>query len=248
MSRSINNLSQNTLEVWQTCRRKFRYQFIDELRFPAPIEQQQKLEKGRQFHLTIQQRRLGVDTKAPDDYQLQLWLDNYYRYPPTLIAGKEYLEIYRSWQMEGVNLVGVYDLLIIGKNQAQIVDWKTHQTPIKPQFLREDWQTKLYLYLLKNISNLPAQNLTMIYWFANDPQNPVTINYSQPWHDRIHQELLTLVQEINHESAYPTLLPDSESCQRCEFTYRCFGNNQLNDLNRSSSDGASVDNFSEVVI
>jgi CRISPR/Cas system-associated exonuclease Cas4 (RecB family) len=129
--------------------------------------------------------------------------------------------------------------LIIGDRQGQIGRLENPSSAIKSALLHQDWQTKLYLYLLQVTTNFPPENLSMTYWFANSPQDSVIINYNQNWHDQIHRELLEIITEITQETEYPTLYPDSKICQSCEFRYRCF---------EQSAPLITVDNIPEISI
>ncbi|MFN3926379.1 MAG: PD-(D/E)XK nuclease family protein [Pseudanabaenaceae cyanobacterium] len=231
----LMHLSAQNLRIWQTCRRQFQYCFIEELGLPISSKQQKSQELGRQFHLLVQQLRLGLPVKQITDLapELKKWLEQYQQYPPPLILGMEYVEHQRSIKFGSYMLTGIYDLLILGQNQAQIVDWKTHQIASSYEQLKTDWQTCLYLYLLKSTTDYLPTQISMTYWFANaEPAHKsVTIRYDDQWHWQIHKQLLEITTTLTQQLLpLPALTPESQPCQKCEFNYRCHGEQLLPDI------------------
>jgi hypothetical protein len=233
---AVISLSQHSLQTWQTCRRKYKHLFIDELTYPLDLERQQRLELGKQFHLLVQQERLGLDISTIVEYPEQItnWLSNYHQHPPTLIQGKEYPEYQLNYRMGDYLFSVVYDLLVLGTSNAQIVDWKTYQNPPSIDTLKRQWQTRLYLYILKNTSHYACQEITITYWFASRPSHPLTIAYDPHQHQQTHQELLKITAAITSDQTYPlrSTDPDHPTCQNCEFKLHCHDRSQPIDLDR----------------
>jgi hypothetical protein len=95
----------------------------------------------------------------------------------------------RTLAFNGYLLTAIYDLLVLGPNRGQIIDWKTYQRPPKQAQLAKEWQTRLYLYLLVETSDFwPLSRSTMTYWFVapptcearSEPPSSITIAYSSP--------------------------------------------------------------------
>ena len=63
-------------------------------------------------------------------------------------------------------LTVVYDLVVCTPQQGQIFDWKTHQRRPPESWLQGDWQTRLYLYVLCETTDLKPEQLSMTYWFV----------------------------------------------------------------------------------
>lgn len=63
-------------------------------------------------------------------------------------------------------LTVVYDLVVCTSQQGQIFDWKTHQRRPLESWLQDDWQTRLYLYVLCETTDLRPDQLSMTYWFV----------------------------------------------------------------------------------
>jgi len=238
-----SQVSQSTLNLWQFCPRKFQHQVLDN--FHLPSEFNTKMEQGSRFHLLMQQRELGLDITnlAASDPQLQNWLEAFDRDPPVMIEGDRYSEHLRTCKIYTHILTAIYDLLILGTNQAQILDWKTHDRPISPAILQSNWQTRLYLYLLVATSDYLPEQISMSYWFANTGTT-VAIAYNQEDRDQTHQELIQILSEMSDSEQtnyYPQLPQGSERCSKCEFKYRCERSHTLLNL-------GAVSTFPEVPI
>jgi len=73
----ITSISQGHLNIWETCRRKYQYKFLEALSLPdADLDSAEKLQLGTKFHLLMQQKELGLDVVAlaSSDVRLQTWL------------------------------------------------------------------------------------------------------------------------------------------------------------------------------
>jgi hypothetical protein len=231
-SKQISQVSQSTLNLWQTCPRKFQHQVLDNLHLPSGSNTQ--MEQGSRFHLLMQQRELGLDISglAASDIQLQNWIGTYETNPPLMILGggthpegNRYPEHTLTYKLQPYNyiLTAIYDLLILGTDQAQILDWKTHNQPLAAAVLQSHWQTRLYLYLLAATTNYLPEQLTFSYWFANTGTT-VAIAYNKKDHDQTEQELsqiLSSMAESEQANFFPQLPQGSLTCNHCEFKYRC---------------------------
>jgi len=253
----ITSISQGNLNIWETCRRKYQYKFLEVLSLPeADLDRKKKLQLGSEFHLLMQQQQLGLDVSdlASSDERLQTWLAAFKDHPPVMIEGDRLCEHRRTLEisqeflsdhhqnsdhLQGYFvLTAIYDLLILGDRQAQILDWKTHQVAIAKDTLIANWQTQLYLYLLAKTTNYAPEQLSMTYWFANTAES-VVINYSQTDYERTGKKIQGILREIAQAQEYPTLKDvHSSDCKYCEFRDRCdrgemltkFTSNNLEDI------------------
>jgi len=236
---TITSISQGHLNIWETCRRKYQYSFLEELSLPeADLDGKKNLLLGANFHLLMQQKELGLDVSAlaSSDEKLQLWLAAFEDHPPVMIDGDRLCEHRRTLEIDiegDLNhsqngnhaqghfvLTAIYDFLILGDRQAQILDWKTHQVAIASDKLKNNWQTRLYLYLLAKTTEYKPEQLSMTYWFANTAES-VIIEYSQIAHDRTEKNLFQILTAIAQAQEYPKLPPESRDCKYCEFRDRC---------------------------
>jgi len=235
----ITSISQGHLNIWEICQRKYQYSFLEELSLPeADLQSKENLLLGSNFHLLMQQKELGLDVAvlASSDPKLQSWLSAFDQKPPKMIVGDRLCEHRRTLEMpiemslhhsqnsdhgQGYFvLTAIYDFLILGDRQAQILDWKTHQVAIAEEKLKTNWQTRLYLYLLAKTTNYAPEHLSMTYWFANTAES-VIISYSQEEFISTEIKLKQILAEINQAVNYPKLSLHSSECNYCEFRDRC---------------------------
>ena len=235
---TINSISQGHLNTWETCKRKYQHNFLEDLSLPdADLQRKKNLLLGANFHLLIQQQQLGLDVSdlASSDHKLQLWLGAFEQKPPITIEGDRLCEHRRTLEV-GIQtslhhsqnnncrqgyfvLTAIYDFLILGDRKAQILDWKTHQVAIAENKLQANWQTRLYLYLLVKTTNYLPEQLSMTYWFANTAES-VIIDYSEAEYRITETKLEMILREIDEATDYP-LVADISECKYCEFCDRC---------------------------
>jgi hypothetical protein len=229
-------LSQSYLQILQTCPRKFQYTYLEHLAPPWDAEQQERLQWGADFHRLMQQQAIGLppkDANLRGDYPEEL-LQTYQalqRQAPQLFASQGWraTEYPLSWLWGGYRFTVIYDLLFIDGQQAEIIDWKTHQYPKTSQNLRAQWQTKLYLFGLAECSGWPPDQLRMTYWFVRGQPTSVTIAYSATWHGQIRKELGELLDELNgywqrytkEGVDFDQVAVSAGHCQKCSFVHRC---------------------------
>ncbi len=230
---AITSISQGHLNIWETCPRKYQYSYLEALSLPeADLDSKARSQLGSKFHLLMQQKELGLNVSAlaSSEAKLQDWLTAFDQQPPDMIAGDRLCEHRRTLEKNGDRdqeyfvLTAIYDMLILGDRQAQILDWKTHQFAIAADKLQANWQTRLYLYVLAETTNYAPEQLFMTYWFANTAQS-VIIAYSQAEHDqtekRLQQILIDIAQALASFQDNPQLPMYSPACNYCEFRDRC---------------------------
>ncbi|MBW4519483.1 MAG: PD-(D/E)XK nuclease family protein [Scytolyngbya sp. HA4215-MV1] len=262
-------LSQGQLNLLETCPRKFQHTYLEQLGILTTPEQQERLLAGSRFHQLMQQRELDLPI-APllqADPQLQGWYTAFAQSAERILSldlkencitmrQSEYplsLEFSVPWeQANGVPatqnylLVVVYDLLIWGEHQARILDWKTYPRPQNGQWLQQDWQTRLYPFVLAETSDYLPEQISMTYWFfqahgepaqGGQAQNdwvsnlePQSLNfpYSATQHEQTRQDLTHLLSHLaqwlyEYQQGVPLpQVPVAKGvCQSCSFAWRC---------------------------
>lgn len=241
------SLSQGQLNTLTTCPRKFQHLYLDQLSSPASFEQQERLAWGSQFHLLMQQRELGlaidppVELFNPIEQQLQHCVNTFVQAAPHLFATSAHTvrqsEHRLTLEFEGYLLTVVYDLLILDEQQAQILDWKTYPRPQTGHWLAQNWQTRLYPFVLAETADYTPEQISMTYWFvqaiasASSPTSEpeqLTFAYSTAQHQQTRQELSQLLHQLtdwlqHYETgaALPQISLNSRDCQTCTFAPRC---------------------------
>ncbi|UBF25357.1 PD-(D/E)XK nuclease family protein [Kovacikia minuta CCNUW1] len=240
-------LSQGNLNLLATCPRKFQHTYLEQLAAPNPPEQQEKQNQGNRFHLLMQQWQLGLPI-APfiqADGQLQQWFKAFTNAAPkilTLGSGEEVVlsqsEHTRTLEFQGYLFTVVYDLLLSGQQSAKILDWKTYPRPQNSRWLLENWQTRLYPFVLAETSTYLPEQISMTYWFFQATGEQATaaaaqsfaIAYNAAKHEQTRQDLSQLLTQLTHwldqyqaGEPFPHLAFGSKPCETCTFPRRCFG-------------------------
>lgn len=196
-------ISQSQLTLLSACERKFQYVFRDALSGPSSYEQQTTTEWGSQFHLLMQQRALDLPVEvmtganaemaasltalaeeASDVFahlpayfgsqtSSQTSVETSVETSPETFSQSEHR---RRLAFNGYLLTVIYDLVVCSPERGQIFDWKTHQRPPRRKWLKDDWQTRLYLYVLCETSGLRPEQISMTYWFVRLGAVPQTLS------------------------------------------------------------------------
>ncbi len=231
-------LSQGQLNLLETCPRKFQYIYIEQLNSLVTPEQQERQIWGSRFHLLMQQREMGlpIDLLVKEDPQLQRWVTALCQAAPEILAPQPQTERNsehcRTLSFQGYLLTVIYDLLIVDAQQAQILDWKTYQQPKKRQTLADDWQTRLYLYVLAETSDYLPEQISMTYWFVQSEPEPQGLKfvYDRQQHEQTRQDLTELLARLSNwlesdrpEKSFPPVKLELGRCRTCHFSPRCYG-------------------------
>lgn len=230
-------ISQGQLNLLDFCLRKFQYVYLDQFVSPIAPEQFERMLWGSRFHLLMQQQELGlpIDRVGEDD-ELQQRLQTFMQSQPQLFqptpAQQRSSEHLETLEFQGALLTVIYDLLILAADRAQILDWKTHPRPLDRHRLAEDWQTRLYLFVLAESTTYLPEQISMTYWFvqgteATAPQSRrfdyTATLHQQTRHDlaeRLHQ-WQTWLHRYQQGEALPQVAIETGRCQTCQFAVRC---------------------------
>lgn len=233
------NLTQGHLKQLEACPRRFQYGYLDQLVVPANPAMRDSQEWGTRFHLVMQQRELGlsVDPLLAADPELAEAVHQMVEAAPHLFHGKDETfrqsEHRRTLAFNNFLLTVVYDLLVMTPSGARIVDWKTHLKPQGKKSLEQDWQTRLYLYVLGETSQYDPAQLAMEYWFvrAQDPATQklrptqVKLPYSAGKHRKTEDDLRRLTSQladlITRNEPFPKVNLSTGQCLRCPYAVRC---------------------------
>ncbi|NJL88129.1 MAG: PD-(D/E)XK nuclease family protein [Leptolyngbyaceae cyanobacterium SM1_1_3] len=236
-------LSQGLLNLLTTCPRKFQYTYFDELGLPIAPEQQASVTWGSQFHLLMQQRELGlpIDSLPAMETDFRESLEALIAVAPDLFMPDlsptdpvtfRQSEHRRTVEFGGYLLTVIYDLLILRSEQGQIIDWKTYLQPCSRLVLAQDWQTRLYPYVLAETTTLAPSQISITYWFVRhrdrqsnclQPQQ-LTFAYGDQQHEQVRQDLSYLTTQLSQwrsQQALPKVDLAKGICPRCPFAIRC---------------------------
>ncbi|MDJ0508118.1 MAG: PD-(D/E)XK nuclease family protein [Crocosphaera sp.] len=198
-------LSQAQLNILAVCPPQFQRLYLEQLGSPISPDIQANVLWGNQFHQLMQQHFLGlsIDGFFAENEELKTVIESLLsevskRHKINSNVWKE-AEHYRVLEKDNYLLTAIYDLLIISEEQAEILDWKTYLEPQNKEKLAQNWQTKLYLYLLTETSKYLPEQISMTYWFVKIPHQPksLTFEYSQELHKKNEEDLQTLLTNLN---------------------------------------------------
>ncbi|MFN6570679.1 PD-(D/E)XK nuclease family protein [Dendronalium sp. ChiSLP03b] len=253
-------LSQGQLNLLEACPRKFQHTYLEQLSSPLNPEHEERQTLGSRFHLLMQQREMGlpIDSFLEADAQLQSWMAGFANAAPEILTPADNQtfresEHYRTLQVQDYLLVVVYDLLIADKQQAQIIDWKTYPKPPSKRKLEQNWQTRLYMFLLAETSEYLPENISMTYWFVQSQGKPENIkfNYNTAQHQQIDKKLQKLLNQLTiwlegyqKNQPFPQVRDGSKVCDYCQFAPRCDRTQATEEIANNSL--PNIDNIQEV--
>ncbi len=239
--------SQSNLQDYVDCQRRFQLRHILHQAWPAVeaepyLENERLIELGSKFHKTVHQHLIGVpevqiSQSISDDDVLQTMWGNYLKSTRDgtleLIndpASHRYEEITLSVAVNEFRLIAKYDLLVIRPDgKWTILDWKTSQKHPRRKWLADRLQTHVYPFVLTGAGPrlaggepLDPGQIEMVYWFANQPEQPERFQYDQPSYQEDGRFLGNLVSTIDKktETIYP-LTPDVKRCLFCTYRSLC---------------------------
>lgn len=234
-------LSRYKLTTFLECRRRFQLRYLEQRPWPAaplPTTDEERLGLGQQFHQLVQRYYLGlpVSSASIPDRTLRGWWLTFEKHQPRLPDGRILPELTLTIPLDAHLLHGRFDLLVSGEQNgipfAHVYDWKTGR-PSDENSLRHNWQTRLYLAMLAEggnalggEGNLPPQpeHISITYWYVTAPETPVTITYSQSWHEANWAEIRAIAAEIAAQQAAGgvwSLTEDRGQCRVCAYQALC---------------------------
>ena len=233
----LTTLSQSSLQDYVDCARRFKLRYLDRLSYPAvetepALENEKHLQEGEYFHRLVQQHLIGIPgeqiARFANTPTLQRWWDNFQAFSRTHLADltKRLPEVTLSAPLGNYRLLAKYDLIAVQDGKAIIYDWKTYRKRPRNEWLSARMQTRIYRALLvqagvhlNNGKAFEPDQVEMIYWFADFPDDPARFPYTSAQFQRDWDSLLKLSDEVASASSYP-LTEDRQKCLFC--TYRSY--------------------------
>ena len=242
--------SPSSLQDLIDCRR--RYYYRNRLRLSWPAEQAAPMEEferhtriGAQFHLLVQQYFSGVDhpglaRSASQNERLAAWWQRFLRLGLPQDSWRYLPEQLLVWHDPGYKLAAKYDLIEIeAEGGVVIYDWKTTIRPASKSHLAERMQTKVYPLLLARAGHeltgggpIAPERISMVYWFAEQPDSPVNFPYSAQQLQADEDLISGLVAEVSGLETiddFP-LTNDLRQCRFCEYRSLCDRGAQAGEL------------------
>lgn len=232
--------SQSSLQDYVDCNYRFLMRHVLRQPWPAPeaepaAEHERHMREGEQFHRLVHRHLAGISaetlTALAASEPLTRWWQAYLQSGLKDLPVHRYPEVSLAAKVEGWWLFAKYDLVAIepGK-RAVIVDWKTSKKPGRSK-LADHLQTIVYRYVLVTAgshlnsgTSVDPEHITMRYWFAEEPDAPVTLPYDSVAYnndgERLSALMNTIVQRNPDESAFPRT-EDTRHCVFCNYRSLC---------------------------
>ena len=241
--KTIQNLSQSSLQDFVDCPRRFELRYLKKLNYPAAqtepiLENEKHMQEGAQFHRLVHEHLLGMPVEKlhllANTPKLRRWFENYLNADLRLADYTLHPEFTLSAPLGNLRLVAKYDLVAVQKNEGMrgasqviILDWKTYRRRPRDEWLATRLQTRVYrsllvqsgAYLNEGVPFKPEQ-LEMIYWFADFPNEPARFKYDATLFNRDWETLAKLTEEIVSAAEYPKT-EELIRCSYCPFRSYC---------------------------
>ena len=234
----LTTLSQSSLQDYMDCAQRFKLRYLDRLSYPAAeteptLENEKHQQEGEYFHRLIQQHLIGIPaeqiSKFANTPNLQRWWENFQNTRELkdlrTLSGL-YPESTLSAPLGKHRLLAKYDLIAVQDGKVVIYDWKTYRKRPRNEWLSARMQTRVYRALLVKAGAhlnqgrpFEPEQIEMVYWFAEFPEEPVKLPYTSAQFQRDWDTLLKLSEEVASASSYP-LTEDRQKCLFC--TYRSY--------------------------
>jgi RecB family exonuclease len=245
------DFTQGNLQDYVDCPYRFYLRYILRTNWPALVvgdaqEFELRIQAGARFHRYVQQFLLGISAdriselaQADINPDLHTWWQAFLDHVPPWLTGTRSVETILTATLAGRRLVAKYDLILADDNgQLTIFDWKTAQKAPKKDWLLTRIQTRLYrLVLMKTDARLfnqiavdPGQ-ISMQYWYAAHPRNPIALPYNQPAYEKDEADLTQLIETIcTSDAAAFKRTDDVRQCRFCVYRSHCDRGIEAGDL------------------
>ena len=129
-----------------------------------------------------------------------------------------------------------------------IVDWKTTRYRPDRRTLSARLQSRIYPFVLAEAGDslfggpLAPEQISLIYWFANEPLRPEVFEYNQAQHEHTRTYLQGLIAEIldRDQQVWP-LTEDHDRCSYCVYRSLCDRGTQAAAIHQTAADPAEFE-------
>ena len=247
----ISLLSQSSLQDYVDCSLRFKLRYLDRLSYPAvesepALENEKHQQEGEYFHRLVQQHLIGISadriSRLTNTPNLQRWWSNWQEFHKEQNLGSVFPEVTLSAPLGKYRLLAKYDLISVNDGKATIYDWKTYRKRPRNEWLAARMQTRVYRAMLVKAGAhlndgqpLAPEQIEMIYWFADFPNEPARFEYNSAQFQRDWETVLKLSEELQSVSSYPKT-EDRQKCAFCTYRSYCERGIQAGDWNEAETE------------
>ena len=232
----MRTITQTQIGAYERCKRCYYLKYVRKLAWPVEKGSRQEMKRGADFHLLVRQMIMGFPPESlllpAGDEKIARWVENFRKNMPLegfdrIYAEKEVTALYSE-----VLWLGKFDALAISDDRIVIFDWKTTDHRADAAEYRESPQTRLYRFLARTCSprllgagmhGVPAENIEMVYWFPEHPEEAIRLPYSETAYQEDMTWLRMKAREMCSESEtdYPCR-ENLRACRFCDYETYCF--------------------------
>ncbi len=251
--------SQSSLQDYADCPRRFQLRYIDELSWPAVesepvVENEKRQQEGQLFHRLVQQHLLGLPAdklaELANTPNLERWWQNYLKADFGLNDFSTYTELTLSCPIGNHRVLAKYDLVAIKPGEKAIIfDWKTYAKRPRDEWMAARWQTRVYRSLLTLAGShlnggqpLIPEQIEMVYWFADFPNELARFTYTSAQFKRDQSAIEKVIAEISKANEFP-LTEDEKMCRFCVYRSYCNRGTQAGQLDEAEAEMESETAF-----
>jgi len=228
---------QSNLQAFQNCRFSFLLRYVRKLPWPAPLSArtndfEKDLAAGSTLHALTHQFFLGIDPELLvscaanyPDARVSAWFASFLASPYAKQSPNQLTEHSTQITLNDSLLLAKFDLITLEEDMIKICDWKTSRILPKRQFLQDRIQTKVYCLVATHLLDNPNRSISMHYWEAGFPDQPVIIDVSD---EQLHTYQSEITDLINCIRSLPEAefkrTEDPRRCSYCEYQSYCLRN------------------------
>ncbi|HEX2280163.1 MAG TPA: PD-(D/E)XK nuclease family protein [Thermomicrobiales bacterium] len=219
--------SATALECYEVCPRRFQHRYLDRVPAAGPDRGVTlRTQRGDIFHKLVVWESLGLDTSVilgtTDDPELpELW-DSFQAFHATMRKHGATLRHDRTLTATcgPYSVMARVDTLSTGDAGVTIYDWKTSARPDRGRLI-DSAQSKVYPYVVyETMRDAAPDSLSLVYWFAADPGNPLRIDFDAGKLDDTSSWLSNLLVTIAADREF-SMTEDRRVCTSCEYLAHC---------------------------
>ena len=234
--------NQARLAAFRRCHRRFFLKYrsdkqLLEHAFTLADHDWEAARQGQRFHLCMERLARGLPMQTVANglpAELAESLAMAWDYRCSLRADQILTEYELTVPFEHWQLAARADLLARSHDgQVTIVDWKTGAN-INTDRLRRSDQARILPYVVLEASarlgwnTVSAAGITLVFWFARNPEHPLELSYSQRQHEQNRSSLASvmgLIDGLDGEEAFARVPDDPITvdavCRPCEYLHYC---------------------------
>ncbi|MXZ41068.1 MAG: PD-(D/E)XK nuclease family protein [Caldilineaceae bacterium SB0662_bin_9] len=234
--------NQARLSAFRRCHRRFFLKYrsdrqLLERAFTLADRDWDAARLGQRFHLCMERLARGLPMQSvanglPPEQAASL--TKAWDYRCSLRADQFLTEYELTIPFDHWRLTARADLLArCGDGTVTIVDWKTGANTNTDRLRRSD-QARILPYVVLEAARhlgwntVTASGITLVFWFAQDPDNPLKLPYSQRQHEQSRSNLASImgmIDGLEGEEAFARVPDDPATvdavCRPCEYIHYC---------------------------